>query len=489
MEKPKKKNSIAKNIVHLFYSTALSSLLNAIALIVLASYLETYHYGLFSVALAFAMIMGYFTDAGLSEIVLREGSKRKVSIPILMSSYIKVRMFLLLLTFLFGFLLIHLFNVGNKELIQTAYYLIIPMVTGIALQSIGITFFQLSERMQYSGLIRIISAGCLLVTLSAGIALNFTPIVICLVYGMSYLIAGVFAQILLAKNIKVDLRSEFHKGLLQNLGSFTVGGLLFVMVPHLGPIILEKTVSLKEVGEFAVAYRIPQALQQIPFIVAGAYYPVLFKAFNNNLPGEHLKHLKLQIKLMTLVGMLMTIPFYHLSDFVIKFLFGEEWLSASFALKILSFLLLLQAIGIALADGLTTSGKQFQRMAVQALAVIIGIILYAAFSLSHGIKGAAFAGVLIELIALTGFWIFTVNRWFIAKSTLIPYLSFFILITASTDLLLSNYPFLSGTIHFLLVLSLMVIDKELKSKITNFIKDKRKKGWEPEKSQEVHHGS
>jgi O-antigen/teichoic acid export membrane protein len=303
-----------------------------------------------------------------------------------------------------------------------------------------------------------------LVTLVVGISLNFDPLVIFLIYGMSYLAAGSFAQFLLVKNLKIDLRSKFHGGLLQKLGSFTIGGLLFVILPHLGPIILEKTITLKEVGQFAVAYRIPQALQQIPFIVAGAYYPVLFKAFNNNLPCQHLKHLKFQIKLMALVGMLMTVPFYHLSDFVIKLLFGEEWMAASYPLKILSFLLLLQAIGIALADGLTTSGKQFKRMLVQALAVIGGIVFYVALSTSYGIKGAAYAG------------------------TLVPYLSFFFLSLACTDFLLSKHPFLSVTVNLLLVLSLIAIDKELKNKISDFIQAKKKKSWELEKNQEVHHG-
>lgn len=487
MEKPRK-NSIAKNIVHLFYSTALSSILNAIALIVLASYLETYHYGLFSVALAFAMIMGYFTDAGLSEIVLREGSKKEVSISNLISSYIKMRTVLLVLTFCLGFLFLHLANAGNKELIQTAYFLIIPMVTGIALQSIGITYFQLSERMQYSGLIRITSAICLVSTLGAGISLNLDPLLICLIYGMSYLCAGIVALTLLVRNVKISLQSKFHKGLLQNLGSFTIGGLLFVLSPHLGPIILEKTISLNEVGQFAVAYRIPQALQQIPFIVAGAYYPVLFKAYNNNLPGEHMKHLKLQIKLMAIVGMLMTVPFYHLSDFVIKVLFGDEWGPAAYPLKILSFLLLLQAINTSLADGLTTSGKQFKRMIIQALSVIVGIVFYLVLSKPYGVIGAAYAGILIELIAFLGFWLYTSRKWIVAKSTLIPYLTFFSITIVSTDIFLSKYPFLSATVNLLLVLSLIAIDKELRNKIANFIKEKQKKTWEVEKKQEVHHG-
>ncbi|NGY93848.1 hypothetical protein F3K44_31225 [Bacillus megaterium] len=45
----------------------------------LAQYLSAASYGRFSVALA-AMILGYFTDVGLSNTVLREGSKKRADV-------------------------------------------------------------------------------------------------------------------------------------------------------------------------------------------------------------------------------------------------------------------------------------------------------------------------------------------------------------------------------------------------------------------------
>jgi O-antigen/teichoic acid export membrane protein len=469
MEKSKK-NSIAKNIIHLFYSTALSSVLNAAALIVLAYYLQSYYYGMFSVVLAFAMIMGYFTDAGLSDIVLREGSKKEVNTSILISSYVKMRLGLLVVTFLCGFFFIHLSNSGHQELIQTAYFLIIPMVTGVALQSIGTTYFQLIEKMQYYGLIRIISSVCLVLTLSVGMIFHLNPLFICTLYGLSYLTAGIIGVYLVSKNVQIRLTSPFHKGLLQNLGSFTLGGLIFVMLPQLGPLVLEKTITLKEVGLFAVAYRIPQALQQIPFIVAGAYYPVLFRSFNNNLLDDHLRYNIELLKIISLVGMAITIPFYYMSDYIIDLLFGEEWIQAALPLKILSLMLTLQAINIALADGLTSRALQSYRTGVQFITVISGIFLYMFFSKSFGVTGAAFAGVIIEVIAFLGFWICIPNRWIIAKRVIIPYLTFFIFCLGSIDFFLDSIPFLAVAIHFILLALVVVFDKENMEKINGYLK-------------------
>lgn len=489
--KKDRKNSIGMNILHLFYSTALSSVLNAAALIILASYLHSHHYGIFSVALAFAMIMGYFTDAGLSDIVLREGAKRKVDLSILMSSYMKMRLVLLVVTFFVGFVLIHTFNPNNQELIETAYFLIIPMVSGIALQSIGTTFYQLIEKMQYYGLIRMVSAFCLVTTMGIGMALQLNPIVMCTVYGLSYLLAGMFGLLLVMNHVSIRFNHPFHKGLLQNLGSFTVGGLLFVMLPHIGPIILEKTITLAEVGLFAVAYRIPQALQQIPFIVAGAYYPVLFRSFQQDHLEQHLNYQISQTKIMALVGMLMTIPFFYLADVVIEILFGTEWQHAAFPLKILSLMLTLQAINIALADGLTTMEKQNARMLVQLVSVLTGIGLYIILSKSYGVIGAAFAGVTIEATALIGFWICSPKRWALLKSSLLPYIGYFVSAFLLVEWISSSHPVIAVTLHSLLIALLPLLDRQLREKGFHYahaLFNKYRGECEPEKAGGVGHG-
>lgn len=92
------------------------------------------------------MVMGYFTDAGLSNIVLREGAKQVVTQEVLLSSYVKLRFLLLIFTFFLGFITLHILYFDGPEIIQTGYLLIIPLVTGVALQSIGTTYFQLCEK-------------------------------------------------------------------------------------------------------------------------------------------------------------------------------------------------------------------------------------------------------------------------------------------------------------------------------------------------------
>ncbi|WP_173915246.1 lipopolysaccharide biosynthesis protein [Halobacillus sp. Marseille-Q1614] len=460
----KNRNSVGKNIFHLFYSTAFASILNAASLIVLASFISTDDYGRFSVVLAFAMIMAYLTEAGLNQIVLREGAKKEAPISLIMASYIKLRLVLTLGALVIGFLLIHWIYAGDMELITLSYCLILPLVTGVSMQSISITYFQMQEKMQYCGFIRIVSAGLLITVILVGKGFNIAPMIVFFLYGSAYFASGCFGLYLTVKTLSLSMGSPFYKGLRKHWGPFMVTGLLFIFLPQIGPIVLEQTLTWKEVGYFAVAYRIPQALQQLPFIIAGAFYPVLFRLFQ---AGDHQQHVRMsisQVKLMALAGMLAAIPFYHLSDFVIAVLFGERWMEAAFLLKVLSLVMVFQGVSIALGDGLTTKALQSRRMIIQAIAVASGVLFYTIFSEYYSLTGAVTAGVLIEVVLLLGFLFCHPDRAVLVRRGVLPYLVYFFISLLAIELFLSSLPFLAGSVHFLLVLSLAGLDKEWREK-------------------------
>ncbi|RJS58695.1 oligosaccharide flippase family protein [Bacillus sp. PK3_68] len=466
----RKKNSIGKNVFHLFYSTAFSSGLNAVTLVILANYLNSHSYGMFSIALAYSLIMGYCTDAGISVAVLREGAKKGISLPAVLSSFIKIRAVLLGITFAGGFGLIQLLYQGQPELMKTMYFLIVPMVIGLALQSISITYFQLTEEMQYLGVIRICSAVLLVTSILAGITLSLHPYAICFLYGLSYLLAGVIGIYLIGKRTAIRFHYAFHKGMLKNVLSFMISGLLIVLLPQLGPVVLEKTLTLKQVGFFAVAYRIPSALYQIPGVLAGAFYPALFKSYNSKGKIEHLQLNMLQLKMMALLGMAMTISLFYIPEIIIGTLFGEEWLFAAKALQILSFLLVLQSVNIALADGLTTKALQSRRTTVQALSLVGGIYFYMAFSHQYGVEGAAFAGVAVELLSLAGYWLLNPDRKALAVKVLLPYLLFFLAFFAVTSSFFSASPMLAAVLHLLSLLVIIAVDRGLMRKLMKIIR-------------------
>ena len=98
--------------------------------------------------------------------------------------------------------------------------------------------------MQFSGIIRITSSLLLVLSITVGMFFNWHPFIIYSAYGLSYLLSGLLGILLVLKYIKIPIRCSFHKGLFDQLLSFTVTGLLFVILPQLGPILLENTYPL-----------------------------------------------------------------------------------------------------------------------------------------------------------------------------------------------------------------------------------------------------
>lgn len=462
--------SLKKNIFHLFYSTILSRAIQAFVLIILANYLESEKYGVFSVVLALTMVLGFFTDAGLTNTVLREGSKPGEDIPSIFSSYIKLKIGLLFVTILISNVIIY-YLYPNREILAMANFLLIPMMVGMAIQTVSITYFQLEERMHVVGLIRILSAIFQIILVLLGMAFSWSLPFISFAYGLSYLLGGFYGLTMLKKELKWNRFFYFQRNLSKGLGSFIISGLIILLLPQLGPLILEKTVSFHELGIFSVAYRIPSALYQIPGIIAGAFYPILFKYYNANQLSEHLKLNILQLKVMSLLGMLITIPLYHMSNLIIELLLGEKWISVTLPLKILSLLLVFQSISFPLADALTSKGFQTRRTFIQILTVILGGILYYFLSLQFHIQGAAYAAIIIEIFSILGFWALNPCRFTIAKKFLLPYPLFFIGSLAGVNLLFASFPILAAIIHLSLLFLIVWLDGEIRDKVQSFLID------------------
>lgn len=469
--------AIITNIVHLFYSTILANLLQAISLIALANFLNAKNYGMFSVAIALIFVMLFFTDLGVSNTFLREGARDGVDLSTIVSSYVKIRMVLFVLTSLIGYIVIHYFY-EDKNLIYLMLNVMFLMLFGLMWQNIGIAYFQLTERMKYIALIKVVSASFVIIITCFCIFGELSVYMTARLYGFGYMLGGLFSMYLMRKMTNIKMRVVMYKRLLRQLGPFIVSGFLIMSTPQLAPILLNYTLPLSMVGVFAVAYRMPAALYQVPGVIAGAFFPVLFKHYNQNNIEEHTKLNMLQMKLMALVGICMTIGLYHLAPYFISVFFQNEWSNAVQPLQILSFLIVLQSVNIAIADGLTTSGSQNKRTAVQCVALVIGgIILYALSSIGGAI-GAAYAMVLFEVVALIGYIVVSEVRKQIVLQIVLPYTIYFGVAFIGVQYALQAYHFIALTLNMIIVVvSIFLYDYELKKLSLSFIRKMRKKDY------------
>lgn len=407
------RKKIFLNASYLFVSNVLVRFVSALATIIVARYLGAEEYGLLGVAIAIAAVAGYFTDLGLTHTVIREATKPKADIKELMSSFFKIRLLLAgFMTILSLFLIQQLYS--DAYFRYVIYWVVIPTIWGAALQGVGAVYFQVIQQMQYTALIRVISGVITAGTLFLGIFFYWPLTYLAPVYGLSSIPGGCVSLLLVVS--RLGWFRGWNPSILKGLGSFTVGSFIVMLLPQLGPLLLERVTDLKQVGYFVAAYRIPSVLYQFPGTIAAAFYPVLFEYGNRRLNEEHYKLVKLELKVMSALGIAMALPFLTYPDWWIGILFGKEWMEAIPVFQLLAVIVIFQSVNYPLADALTTLGWQKYRTIILIIALITSVFLYLLVGARWGAMGGAIVAITIDCILLLGFASFVPSGWYLLFS-------------------------------------------------------------------------
>jgi O-antigen/teichoic acid export membrane protein len=391
---------IVKNATSLFLGDVGVRLVTALATIILARYLGAEDFGAISLGIAFASVVGYFTDAGLTHTMIREATRPTADLPELLSSGFKLRLLFAAATTVVSTVIISIVY-PEPHLQRVVLLVVAPTIWGGALQASGNVYFQIIQEMQYIALTRLVAGTLSATALIAGILLQLPLIFLAFVYGLAALIAGLVSVALMLR--KSPLVGGWNTQLFTGLGSFTLSGLITMGLPQLGPIVLERVAELASVGYFAAAYRIPSLLYRVPGSIAGAFYPQLFYYGSHNL-FEHFKLCIRELKLMTFIGIACALPFSLYSHVITRALFGPEWSEPTGnALQLLAWVVLFQSINYPLADALTTQHMQPRRTLTLGIGLATGTVAYAVLGSWTGVIGASIAAIVTELALLIGF--------------------------------------------------------------------------------------
>ncbi|WLR44320.1 oligosaccharide flippase family protein [Bacillus carboniphilus] len=438
-----------------------------------ATYLGKENYGVLAVALSFAAIAGYFTELGLTQTLVREGTKKGSNHNVIVSSFFTVRIILAILTIIVSIFIINFFY-SDPLMRYVLFVSVIPTIVGAALQGLGTAYFLLIEEMKYTALIKAITGLTTAVSLFAGIIFQLPLEWIAPIYGVANILAGIVAYSLVRKRIK--LFSGWDRGIIHHLPSFMISGLTVLLLAQVAPIIMEKVTTKGEVGTFSLAFKIPSLLYQVPGIVAMAFFPILFRLGNEKSWNEHRRTNTIQLKVMSFLGISIVLPLFLYSDYLIGFL-DPSWDKTATVLKILSFLLLLQSINYPLADGLTTSGQQIKRTMSQLVALGVAVILYIILGREYGSIGGAIAAISTEATMMTLFIIFyrgSIKVLF--DGAFINFVTFIMIILGSFYINISMHPLVEMVlVEILFVSFVLMVDSPLRKYIYSQIQIIRKK--------------
>lgn len=466
-----KTNKILKNASYLFVGNITVRFVLAIATIFFARYVSPSDYGMFTTALAVSAVICYFTDAGLTHTFMREGTRSDANISVLISSYLRIRLILaIVISVLFA--IFAQFFYPDAYLRAMVYWVVLPTMFGATLQGVGMAYFQVTERMQFTAIISVLQGVTAAAALLLGMSFQWSLMMVAAMYGVSSLVTGVIAFIMTIRYTKVH--KGWDKGILDQLLIFTINGIIIMLLPQLGPIILEKVSTYKQVGFFGAASKIPAVLYQIPGVIAAAFYPRLFAFGNEKNIEEHRKLSSFELKLMSFLGMGISIPFIADPSFWIVSLLGEKYAPAGDALAILAFMVILQSINYPLADNLTTIGQQWKRATTMTIGLVVAIIGYIVLGSKYGMMGAAAAAILTEITLLIGFTLFIrKGMQLLVKGIIFNSLAFIISYGIYRIALINLPPLVALTLTGILYGIIgIVIDPQIRGFVLGFIKQK-----------------
>ncbi|GAB6252344.1 oligosaccharide flippase family protein [Bacillus cereus] len=466
-----KTNKILKNASYLFVGNITVRFVLAIATIFFARYVSPSDYGMFTTALAVSAVICYFTDAGLTHTFMREGTRSDANISVLISSYLRIRLILaIVISVLFA--IFAQFFYPDAYLRAMVYWVVLPTMFGATLQGVGMAYFQVTERMQFTAIISVLQGVTAAAALLLGMSFQWSLMMVAAMYGVSSLVTGVIAFIMTIRYTKVH--KGWDKGILDQLLIFTINGIIIMLLPQLGPIILEKVSTYKQVGFFGAASKIPAVLYQIPGVIAAAFYPRLFAFGNEKNIEEHRKLSSFELKLMSFLGMGISIPFIADPSFWIVSLLGEKYAPAGDALAILAFMVILQSINYPLADNLTTIGQQWKRATTMTIGLVVAIIVYIVLGSKYGMMGAAAAAIITEITLLIGFTLFIrKGMQLLVKGIIFNSLAFIISYGIYRIALINLPPLVALTLTGILYGIIgIVIDPQIRGFVLGFIKQK-----------------
>lgn len=466
-----KKNKILKNASYLFASNVIVRFAVAAATILFARYVSPSEYGMLTVAMAVSSIVCYFTDAGLTHTFMREGTKEGANVSELISSYLRIRLTLAVVISILFFIFAQFFYTDDY-LRSIVYLIVLPTLFGATFQGVGVAYFQVTERMQFTALISVIQGLTAAAALLLGMSFNWSLMMVAAMYGAASLITGFIAFIMVIRFTTVH--KGWNKQILNELLVFTVNGVIIMTLPQLGPIILEKVAPLDEVAFFGAAFKIPAVLYQIPGVIAAAFYPRLFAFGNEKNIEEHRKLSYFELKLMSFLGIGISIPFIANPDFWIVNLLGEKYAPAGDALAILSFLVIFQSINYPLADNLTTIGLQWKRTVTMAISLVIAVTGYIVLGSKFGMMGAAVAAIVAEIAVLIGFTLF-IHKGIrlLFKGIIFNVLGFLISYFIYHTVLITLAPLIALTLTVLLYGTIVLaIDPQIRKLLLEFLHTK-----------------
>lgn len=387
-------------------ATVLARAISAIVGIIVTRYLGPTSAGEYTIALTYVSTVLLFTDFGMGQLMVQDGSRDPRKLPVYLGNTLAFRIILIAIVNVASYFIAK--PLGYNLNIQTMI-IIFGIANGLgALNNMIYNYFQARQEMYIAALYQFLSTffiglGTILVLVK-----QLGVIQISLVQPV---VIAVITLLLYRTVVKVNpLRVEWSAmGVMVRGGlPFGISYLFYYIYFQVATFMLSLMRTTAEVGTYSAAYRLMSVLLFIPGIVTSVLYPILYQLGAGDME-KHKQTVEKIFKFLTAIGLLISLLFFLLADPIIYFLYGAKFAAAGPALKLLSWFFLLEAMSFTIGDVLTTTNNQWTRTLIQGSAALGNVILNYFMIKQWGIYGASAATLITEVFILLAY-LFAVRK-------------------------------------------------------------------------------
>jgi len=156
--------------------------------------------------------------------------------------------------------------------------------------------------------------------------------------------------------------------------------------------------NAEAVGQYAAAVRLSEAWYFIPMVIASSLFPAIINAKKQS---EELYYARLQklYSLMVWLAIAIALPMTFLSDWVVHFLYGEQYNQAGSVLMIHIWAGVFVFLGVASGKWLLSENLQIFSTVNTSIGMIVNVWLNYILIPKIGVLGAAWATLISYFVA------------------------------------------------------------------------------------------
>jgi O-antigen/teichoic acid export membrane protein len=375
-----------------------------------ARFLGPEQFGIYSYAVAIVAIFGVISKFGLDSILVRELIKRPDKEQRLLGTAFWLRVFGSIL----AFFIIALFLLFSLEKSSTKIYTLI-ISGGLIFQSFEVIdyYFQSKVLSKYVTLCRIIQLSFSAVLKLYLIFIKADLVWFVLVILIDQITLGFTLSLAYFSQNKQNFYKYFSfkiaKQFLNDSWPLIFSGFVIMLYMRIDQIMIKSMLNENKMGIYAAAVRLSESYYFIPSVIANSLFPAIMNAKNNNAELFSMRLKQLYIILFWL-ALIIAIPVSFFSDWLIQFLYGNEFIGAGDVLSISVWAGIFTFLSVGTGQYLIAENLTKVAFVRNLVSACINIILNFIFIPIYGINGAAWATLISYFFSIFSLLFFEKSR-------------------------------------------------------------------------------